>query len=93
VPKNPFESNELPDELDVNKAESDAIQNREEVEQMLKELARLMHNALPAGWGFALYMIQYGGTEKDKDIYFASSIAKPDVVQFLREWTRSNELN
>lgn len=61
------------------------------IEEWLKELTETISKALPQNWGFALYMIEFGGKEVNKNIYFAATIKKSDVIQFLRAWLEVNK--
>lgn len=82
MPKNPFDN-----DIRNEQSKDDVVQ------QMLKDLTLHLSRALPSNWGFALYMIEYGGKEDDKDIYFASTIDKANVVQFMRQWVEKNAAN
>lgn len=53
------------------------------VQATLIKLGGLIRASLPPGWGFSLFLVQYG---PDGAMFYLSSANRDDMVQALREW-------
>jgi hypothetical protein len=54
-----------------------------EMKQLMNEIAHIIGGQLPDGWGFALFLMQYG---PDGTMTYISSAERQDIVDAMREW-------
>lgn len=53
------------------------------IQGVLMKLGGLIRAVLPPGWGFSLFLVQYG---EGGAVFYLSSANRDDLVQVLREW-------
>jgi len=58
------------------------VQNTE-IEKLLKQIGRAIKKILPKGWGFTLFIFDYG---KDGSMFYISTAERFDMLQAIREW-------
>ena len=61
-----------------------------EVEKLLSDIGRLLKEAMPEGYGFALHILNYG---EGGGIFYVSSMNREDYVKALREFIQKFEEN
>lgn len=57
-----------------------------EVKTFLQELARDLKKGMPPGWGFGIFMFEYG--EPPSTMVWISSAERSNIVKALQEWMR-----
>lgn len=62
----------------------------EEVEQKLKDIGRMLKEAMPAGFGFTFLMFSYGA---EGAMFYISSAQREDMIKALREFIQKHEPN
>jgi GTPase len=58
-----------------------------EVEEVLREMAGTVSSRLPAGWGMALFLFEFG---ENGTCFYISDAQREDMVRMLREWIQRN---
>jgi hypothetical protein len=54
-----------------------------EMKLLMNKIAQIINSQLPKGWGFALFLMQYGA---DGTMTYISSAERQDIVNAMREW-------
>jgi hypothetical protein len=58
------------------------VRNKE-IETLLKDLGRLLHNRMPEGWGFTLTIFSFG---PGGDLFYISDAKRDDMIRTMREF-------
>lgn len=58
------------------------VQN-EEIKQKLKEKAKMIAEGLPEGWGFMLFIIEFGEGGAN---FYISNAQREDMIEAMQEW-------
>ena len=61
-----------------------------QIEQKLKEKARMIAEGLPEGWGFMLFIFSFGDGGAT---FYISNAQREDMIEAMKEWIERNEAN
>lgn len=65
----------------------------EEIINLLKEEGRAFKMRMPEGWGFTLFMFNYGKESKKGDgMFYLSSAQRQDMIKSLEEFILSQKM-
>ena len=59
-------------------------------QQWIQEMAELVENKLPEGYGFVVFGFPFSGSGR---LYYASNGQRADVIKSLKEWIKHAEKN
>jgi hypothetical protein len=57
-------------------------------ERALREIARLLKDRMPPGYGFTLFIFSYG---EHGDLFYVSSAAREDMLKTMKEFIKKQE--
>lgn len=60
-------------------------------ERKLREIARLLKDSMPPGWGFTLFIFEYGDEVDKGSMFYASSSDREDMIKVLKEFIAKQE--
>lgn len=60
-------------------------------ERQLKEIGNTLKNAMPPGFGFALFIFEYGDEVDHGSVFYLSSADRGDMVKLLKEFIAKQE--
>ena len=64
----------------------------EEIKKLLQEEGRAFKMRMPKGWGFTLFMFNYGEGGKGGDgMFYISSANREDSIKSLKEFIKKQE--
>lgn len=58
-----------------------------EMEQLMRQLAAVIKDQLPEGWGFNLFLFQFG---ENGALFYISDAERSDVINAMKEYVRRN---
>ena len=61
----------------------------EEMEELLRAIGKNLHNELPGGWGFGLFIFQFRG----EGFFWISDANRADMIRALREFIARESAN
>lgn len=60
-------------------------------ERVLREIARLLKGVMPPGFGFTLFIFEYGDEVDHGSMFYASSSDRQDMIKVLKEFIAKQE--
>lgn len=60
-------------------------------ERKLREIAGILKGSMPFGWGFTLFIFEYGDEVDHGSMFYASSSDRDDMIKVLREFIAKQE--
>lgn len=60
-------------------------------ERKLKEIAQVLKGTMPPGWGFTLFLFEYGDEVDKGSMFYASSSDRQDMIKVLKEFIAKQE--
>ena len=60
-------------------------------ERKLREIGRWLKDTMPTGWGFTLFLFEYGDEVDRGSMFYISSSEREDMIEALKEFIAKQE--
>lgn len=60
-------------------------------ERKLREITNQLKDVMPPGWGFTLFIFEYGSEEDHGSMFYASTSERDDMITVLKEFIAKQE--
>lgn len=60
-------------------------------ERKLREIGRMLKETMPTGWGFTLFLYEYGDEADKGSMFYLSSSDRQDMIKALKEFIAKQE--
>lgn len=60
-------------------------------ERTLRDIARMLKGVMPPGFGFTLFIFEYGDEVDPGSMFYASSSVREDMIKVLKEFIAKQE--
>lgn len=60
-------------------------------ERKLREIGRMLKDTMPTGWGFTLFIFEYGDEVDKGSMFYLSSSEREDMLKVLKEFIAKQE--